>query len=120
MLTRKAKRFIKKLIGFGYARNDAVLLQQYAVKSIFGYTHVMYTAQLYLKQTLFIHKGYGIFSNNKQTIKRILDETSYSRYAALSTISLLEKEEALILKSKKLENMEPFSSIKPQAFKKRR
>lgn len=119
-MTRKAKRFIKKLMGLGYARNDAVLLQQYAVKSIFSYTHVMYTAQLYLKQTLFIHKGYGIFSNNKQTIKRILDETSYSRYSALSTISLLEKEEALILKSKKLEDMEPFSSIKPQYFKKRR
>ncbi|MDE5740810.1 MAG: hypothetical protein K2H90_00005, partial [Oscillospiraceae bacterium] len=112
-MTRKAKRFIKKLMGFGYARNDAVLLQQYAVKSIFSYPHVMYTAQLYLKQTLFIHKSYGLFSNNKQTIKRILDEPSYSKYATLSTISLLEKEETIILKSKKLETMEPFSSIKP-------
>ena len=119
-MTRKAKRFIKQLMAFGYARNDAVLLQQYAVKSIFSYPHVMYTAQLYLKQTLFIHKSYGLFSNNKQTIKRILDETSYSKYATLSTISLLEKEETIILKSKKLETMDPFSSIKPQYFKKRR
>lgn len=119
-MTRKAKRFIKKLMAFGYAINDAVLLQQYAVNSIFSYPHVMYTAQLYLKQTLFIHKSYGLFSNNKQTIKRILEEPSYSKYAALSVISLLENEETAILKSKKLETMEPFSSIKPQAFKKRR
>ena len=115
-MTRKTKRFIKQLMAVGYSRNDAVLLQQYAVKSIFSYPHVMYTAQLYLKQTLFIHKSYGLFSNNKQTIKRILDETSYSKYATLSTISLLEKEETIILKSKKLETMDPFSSIKPQYF----
>ena len=119
-MTRKAKRFIKQLMAFGYARNDAVLLQQYTVKSIFSYPHVMYTAQISLDQTIFIHKAYGIFSNNKQTIKRILDEPSYSKYAALSTISLLDYEETHILQSKKLETMEPFPSIKPQTFKKRR
>lgn len=119
-MTRKAKRFIKQLMAFGYTRNDAVLLQQHAVKSIFSYPHVMYTAQLCLKETLFIHKSYGLFSNNKQTIKRILDVPSYSKYAALSVISLLEKEKTAILNSKKLENMKPFSSIKSQYFKKRR
>lgn len=119
-MTRKAKRFIKRLMSLGYSRNDAATLRKYAINSIFSYPHVMYTAQLYLKQTLFIHKSYGLFSNNKQTIKRILEEPSYSKYAALSVISLLEKEETAILKSKKLEAMKPFSSIKPQYFKKRR
>lgn len=119
-MTRKAKRFIKQLMSFGYSRNDAVLLQQYALKSIFSYPHVMYTAQLALGQTIFVQKGYGLWYNKKQTIKRILGEISYSKYAALSSIELLEKSETLILKSKKLETMEPFSSIKPQYFKKRR
>lgn len=118
-MTRKAKRFIKRLMAFGYARNDAVLLQQYAVKSIFSYPHVMYTAQAFLKQTLFIQKAYGLFSRDKKLINRILDEYSYSRYSALSAISLLKDSEMRILNSKKLETMEPFSSIKPQAFKKR-
>lgn len=94
-MKQKAKRFIKRLMAFGYARNDAVLLQQYAVNSIFSYPHVMYTAQFYLMQTIFIHKFYGLFSNNKQTIKRILEEPSYSKYAALSVISLLKKKKQL-------------------------
>lgn len=106
-------------MAFGYARNDAVSLQQYAVKSIFSYPHVMYTAQAFLKQTLFIQKAYGLFSRDKKLINRILGEYSYSRYSALSAISILKNSEMRILRSKKLEVMEPFSSIKPQAFKKR-
>ncbi len=117
-MKRKAKYFIKKLMGFGYAKNDAVLLQQYAIKSIFSYPHVMYTAQSFLKQTIFIQKAYGLFSRDKKLINRILGEYSYSRYSALCAISLLKDAEMGILKSKKLEVMEPFSSIKPQAFKK--
>lgn len=65
-----------------------------------------------------IHKLYEIISNNKQTIKRIWGETSYSKYAVISTISLLKGEETNIIKSKKLKAMEPFLSIKPQALKK--
>lgn len=119
-MKQKAKYFIKKLMGYGYARNDAAMLQRYAVKSIFSYTHVMYTAQLYLSQTIFIQKGYGLFSDKKKNIKRLLGEISYSRYAAISTIALIEKSQELIIKSKKLEDMEPFSSIKLQYFKKRK
>lgn len=112
----KVKRFIKKLMGFEYARNDAVLLQQHA--GIFSYPYVMYTAQLHLRQTLIALKSYGLFVNNKRSIQIILEEASYSRYVALSTIPLLKGEETNIIKSKKLKAMEPFLSIKPQALKK--
>lgn len=105
-MTSKAKRFIKKLMAFGYEKNYAVLLQQYAKKSIFSYSHIMYTAQSYLKEV--------------QAIKKNLGKYSYSRYSAISAILLLKREEAIILQSKKLENMKPFTLIKPEAFGKRR
>lgn len=119
-MTRKAKKFIKRLMALGYSRNDAATLRDYAINSIFDYTFLFETARFSMRLNISAQDSEFRWFLSEQYRYDNLKGKSFTKAVAEFFLDVIEDENTLIKASGILEQYSSWSGIKPQAFKKRR